>query len=529
MAKLRPSNFNVTATDSDFNNRMFAGIDGLYGTKKLPMDLIAKQSELETTTGNVTALTTYAQNVAASIATEFDTNKPNDAGGYAYYAGSPVMYKGSCYVFTSNKKSGAWDPAVVEKIPISEAIQLEGVGEAVAAWLDEHPEATTTVEDGSLVLAKFTKSLKLATVNDFVYPEMFGAKGDNSTDDTLAFADALATGKKVVGTAGSTYRINGLVVDHGTIIGCKFRPYASGNDGIILKSFSVIKNCTFTIFRRAIVCDTYTIHSIVERNIIQYSARCGVYIDVTGSYSINNLIIANNYINRTADSSEDPLVDDLGCGIYANGNFCGLFVRDNVIEYSKNHGISLNNSGDFRPSAIVTSNYFEGNGGYAVKVNIITNVYTEIAVVSNFFNTANAGIYTGALIERGSSCYDIEDHYGKCFGFLVVLNGLEICRNGNSHRIVLDSSSLTSRYAAFQHKKSVGRVTGTTVYIRVTYTALNLLENTPFQLRQDDSIVRITFENGFHQEIIPYFSSWYFNRLPREGEKIIIENVEVLN
>lgn len=69
--------------------------------------------------------------------------------------------------------------------------------EAVNNWLTAHPEATTTVQDGSLTEVKFSDALKLKTVNDYVMPEMYGAKGDGITDDSDAFINAIATGKPI--------------------------------------------------------------------------------------------------------------------------------------------------------------------------------------------------------------------------------------------------------------------------------------------------------------------------------------------
>lgn len=90
---------------------------------------------------------------------------------------------------------------------------IKGLGEkptdaqvtsAVDAWLDDHPEATTTVEDGSITKAKLDSNLagaiddvsELKTAIDYlvrgyITPQMFGAKGDGETDDAQAIKDAI--------------------------------------------------------------------------------------------------------------------------------------------------------------------------------------------------------------------------------------------------------------------------------------------------------------------------------------------------
>lgn len=80
------------------------------------------------------------------------------------------------------------------------------IDENVNKWLDEHPEATTTVLDGSLTLGKFAEDLKLLTQNGYTVPQLYGAVGDGVADDTQAFQRALETKKKLYVPNG-TYKI----------------------------------------------------------------------------------------------------------------------------------------------------------------------------------------------------------------------------------------------------------------------------------------------------------------------------------
>lgn len=89
------------------------------------------------------------------------------------------------WIISKIKEFGADLKQLADEI---DAFQPE-MQEYVNNWLNEHPEATTTVEDGSLTESKFSTALRLLTLKDYVTPEMFGAVGDGITDDSDALID----------------------------------------------------------------------------------------------------------------------------------------------------------------------------------------------------------------------------------------------------------------------------------------------------------------------------------------------------
>ena len=86
------------------------------------------------------------------------------------------------------------------------------IGGQVNEWLDKHPEATTTVQDKSLNVEKFTDDAKLYVVKDYVTPEMFGAIGDGVTDDTKAINFLLSSGLKNIIFPDKVYKVSAPLI-----------------------------------------------------------------------------------------------------------------------------------------------------------------------------------------------------------------------------------------------------------------------------------------------------------------------------
>lgn len=83
----------------------------------------------------------------------------------------------------------------------------EVIDASIKTWLNDHPEATTTVQDYSLTFNKMV----IGTLG-YVTPEMFGAKGDGVTDDTEALLKAIPTGYPIREKTGSKYSVKSQLV-----------------------------------------------------------------------------------------------------------------------------------------------------------------------------------------------------------------------------------------------------------------------------------------------------------------------------
>lgn len=107
------------------------------------------------------------------------------------------------YIVTDLKTDGE-----VEWVEVGQPTD-EQTNSAVKSWLNEHPEATTTVQDGSIEEIKINKNFLPYIKNDYFTPQMFGAKGDGVADDTESLKEALK--HKCVFIPSGTYIISSML------------------------------------------------------------------------------------------------------------------------------------------------------------------------------------------------------------------------------------------------------------------------------------------------------------------------------
>lgn len=157
------------------------------------------------------------------------------------------------------------------------------IEESVSDWLDDHPEATTTVQDGSLTEAKLSESLALKTIKDYATPEMFGAKGDGVTDDTQAWQMAVDSGFSVKATK-KLYKCGKITVTNNIEIDC------NGADFICLSD--ILFDC------KGSVVTSLTNESDYTSNQIDYNIIDSDYSNYTGFAFLkgdNNFDTARSY------------------------------------------------------------------------------------------------------------------------------------------------------------------------------------------------------------------------------------------
>lgn len=260
--------------------------------------------------------------------------------------------------------------------------------EQVDHWLDEHPEATTSVEDGSLTEIKFAQSV----INDFKNSvkignvKFYGAVGDGVTNDTTSIINCIANNDFIYFPKGK-YLINQRIsLNKKILFGDFSTPYndqsidngiyftgsgsfntgscilsnlkfigdrSIGNTAIDGSGSSVLENCDFYNFDNAI----YNINTTLINKCKIHDNNYGVNV-VVDSRIIDNFFNVNYYAINLSQGSNDNI------------------ISNNKIEWNNVGIISYNNSAN-----IISNNIFDRQTTYALRL----NGFTKSVISSNMF------------------------------------------------------------------------------------------------------------------------------------------------
>lgn len=249
------------------------------------------------------------------------------SGNWYYYSGSAWVsggvYQSTALVTdTTLTQSGmaadakaTGDEVADLKEDLQEAIDEFAVPtqKAVDNWLDAHPEATTTVEDGSLTESKFSEALKDKTVKDYVTPQLFGAKADGVTDDTAAVQSAVSSGKTVVFPNG-TYRLTDTIIVND---GCDWQ---LDSKAILLLDSVSVAPCFIQVTNEY---KTHDYNSRISGGTINGNYNCDVALGLHGyrHLKIDHLTIENF----------NSVGIDMIYGSATHGSDCGEAVVDSLL------------------------------------------------------------------------------------------------------------------------------------------------------------------------------------------------------
>lgn len=256
----------------------------------------------------------------------------------------------------------------------------EVIDTSIRAWLADHPEATTTVQNGAITEQKINAEFLNYIKKDYVTPEMFGAVGDGVADDTESFNKCINHSSLILLGAGKKYNVKKLTYNANYII-CGFGAH---NEYVQTNTMPTIKNLSIT--------------GSVEWN---DKAQCfeNVQLENCALSDLNRLILKNCYIRKSSiinlrggrvESSyfEDceEAISGIVDSIVSNTTFtsCTGFcikggssstIIGNRFQWSK-VGLDLHFSHDL----LVTSNWFDRNEN-----GIVLQENTEVSIVDNVF------------------------------------------------------------------------------------------------------------------------------------------------
>lgn len=358
---------------------------------------------------------------------------------------------------------------------------VEDVSGTVEGWLDEHPEATTTVQDGAIgtdKLADEAVTLEKIKVGDlgYVTPEMFGAKADGETDDTLAIQAAI--------DYATENNIDTVVFPYGTYIFTSLKLYSnsvlyglggklkvkdnyvttsSGTYYIIYCEFGAenvhVVNLTIDANSennaRPTVCDTITImgngSSVENCTLLNTIDSAIMASEITNGKIINNYIEgfydSGIYVNSNGDESKldkliisnNNIVNDTGACIGLKRITTNVIITGNTLKAGAGISFEQTTGYDFSGKSIISNNIIEAVNTFGIMLRVLG----PFLVVGNKIKTAGPGL-------KLESCTNanISNNYIDAGGSAIYMEDRKISESeyGSNENIIITNNTIEGNY-----------------------------------------------------------------------------------
>lgn len=290
-----------------------------------------------------------------------------------------------------------------------ESIFTGDVDESVKNWLDEHPEATTTVQDGSITKAKLIKSLSEKISNKINAIE-YGFVADGTTDNSAIMTSYLANDANI-----PIYFPKGEYAFASSIIltDC----YINLDNNAKWKYIGESASTVFVhIQPNERVLDRYLCGGIIDANgcsigIANNNTRF-LRIENVSVYNFTNVGISLNYSQGSGN----------GSGCYLDNVFiCGYDDTD-----TEDVGIDISNCNDSRLNNIVVQDAKIGiytHGGN----NKVHNFHHWVSTLKKYIGSItikNASVNSGAILFDNLTCDTVQCCIKGFSGSRVIVSGL---------------------------------------------------------------------------------------------------------
>ena len=310
--------------------------------------------------------------------------------------------------------------------------------EAVNTWLDEHPEATTTVQDGSINENKFVDALRKKKANYYISVEKM-------KEDTALVVDTVCVTLGYYEPndgGGATYRVRKKITtdvnDGGSI-------HILANDDFVAELIveDYVTPEMFGAKGDGVIDDTDDIQKSVSYGVLK-----GVDVHFASNYFVRNETIRVNgkcklsghgkIIKQPVEYSEDTEKAHNGTVFFITGD--NITIDGLSFESTKKYAPSLDviNSSTTDQKASNTSAITALNCSYLTVCNIKTknmnaisiNKVTNCIISSSYFNLAENGIYSDDSEAIISDCYFLMDNLKSTYYHaLYIKNGSSITSN----------------------------------------------------------------------------------------------------